>query len=51
MTKLKNNQLCPGLCSIALAIIFAGCHHKISPVAPISQAPPKAAPYDSAGVP
>lgn len=44
MTKTKSNQLCAGLCSIALAIILAGCHHKISPVVPISQAPPKAAP-------
>src|SRR5262249_46369673 len=43
MTKMTKNQLCPGLCSIVLAVIFAGCHHKISPVAPISQSPPKAA--------
>ena len=41
---MKNNQLCTGLCSIALAIIFAGCHHKMSPVVPIGQAPLKAAP-------
>ena len=40
MTKMKNNQLCPGLCSIVLAIIFAGCHHQISPIVPVSQAPP-----------
>lgn len=44
MTRVKNNQLCTGLCSIALAVVFAGCHHKISPLAPISQATPKAAP-------
>lgn len=43
MTKMKK-QLCPGLCSVVLAIIFAGCHHKISPVASISQVPHKAAP-------
>ena len=43
MTKMRK-QLCHGLCSIALAIIFAGCHHKISPVASTSQASPKAAP-------
>jgi uncharacterized protein (DUF305 family) len=42
MTK-KNNQLCSGLCFIALAMIFAGCQHKISPVAPISHAPPRTA--------
>jgi uncharacterized protein (DUF305 family) len=36
---MKNNQLYPGLCSIALAIILAGCHHKISPVARNTQAP------------
>ena len=40
MTKVKHNQLCPGLCSIALAIIFAGCHYKISPVAPPKAAAP-----------
>ena len=44
MTRMKNNRLGPRLCSIALAIIFAGCHHEISPLAPICQAPPKAAP-------
>ena len=38
---MKNNQLYPVLCAIALAIIFAGCHHKMSPAAPVSQAPPK----------
>lgn len=47
MARMKNNRLGPGLCSIALVIIFAGCHHKISPVAPISQAPFKAAPPSS----
>ena len=41
MTKVKNNPLYPVLCSIALAVIFAGCHHKMSPSAPVSQAPPK----------
>ena len=38
---MKNNQLYPVLCAIALAIIFAGCYHKMSPAAPVSQAPPK----------
>lgn len=38
MTKMKK-QLCPGLCSIVLAIVFTGCHHKISPVASISPSP------------
>lgn len=47
MTRMKNNRLGPRLCSIALAIIFAGCHHEISPVAAISQAPLKAAPPSS----
>jgi Domain of unknown function (DUF305) len=41
MTNVKNNPLCPALCSIALSIIFAGCHHKMSPGAPVSQASPK----------
>lgn len=41
MTKMKNNQLYPVLCSIALAVIFAGCHHKMSLGAPVSQSPPK----------
>ena len=43
MTTTKTNQLCPGLCSILLAVIFAGCHYKTSPVAPISQSAPEAA--------
>lgn len=47
MTRMKNNRMGPRLCSIALAIIFAGCHHEISPLAQISQAPPKAAPPSS----
>ena len=44
MTKTTNARLCSRLCCIALAIIFAGCHHKISPVAPVTQAPPRATP-------
>lgn len=41
MTKV--DKLYAGLCSVALAVILAGCHHKVTP-APISEAPPKIVP-------
>lgn len=39
MTTMKKNLFFPGLCFIALAIVLAGCHHKISPVARSTQGP------------
>lgn len=40
---MKIDTLSTGLCSVALAIVLAGCHHKMSTVAPV-EAPPKIAP-------
>ena len=42
MTKI--NRLYAGLCSVALLVILAGCHHKPTPAVPISEAPPKIVP-------
>lgn len=40
----KVSKLYAGLCSLALIVILAGCHHKPAPAAPISEAPPKIVP-------
>lgn len=37
----KVDKLQAGLCSLVLIVILAGCHHKPTPAAPISEAPPK----------
>ena len=42
MTKV--DQLYAGLCSVVLIVILAGCHHKPTPAAPITEAPPKVVP-------
>lgn len=39
MTKV--NKFYAGPCSVALLVVFAGCHHKVAPAPPISETPPK----------
>lgn len=42
MTKI--NKLHVSLCWVGLAVLLAGCQHKATPAAPISEAPPKIVP-------
>lgn len=38
---MKAHKTLVCLCSLALAMILAGCHHKVAPAPPVSEAPPK----------
>ena len=40
--KVHKTLVC--LCCVALAMILSGCHHKVAPASPVSEAPPKIVP-------